>query len=136
MRAPKSSRRLENPAPNWSLSDWVGYKKKKMDVFIERGYSIGWHPDKTGWLHVYIPNHNYTGTPKLSAYVNFGFQKSEDGVTGGRIWELNILEPKRGLHYRDPKWLYQFCIGRCAINRLENHFNGRTLYNSVIKLLN
>lgn len=119
-----------------SLSEWVEYKKSKLSAFVDKGYSIAWHPDKTGWMHIYIPNKNYTGTPALSAYANFDLTKLREGINGGRIWELNILRPKRGINYRDPAWLYQYNLGRCAINRLENNDNAKTLFNSVLRLLN
>ena len=115
------------------LQKWIRYKQQKATAFLKEGYSVGWHPNHNGWIHIYTPSPGYVGIPALSAVVDLDRFPVEASINGGRIWELHIIKKA---YSKRRQWLYQFSLGDCDTNKLRKSQEAKRLYDIVIKELN
>lgn len=79
------------------LKQWVEYKKEKALAFVNEGYSVEWSPNGNHVMEVYMPEINAETHPKIRASIRFFQEPFPEGLEGGRISKLSILEQKGDL---------------------------------------
>ena len=121
------------------LRRWIEYKRGKVTSFVRDGWSVGWYPDASNWMYVFTPPRPHSERPGYLASVMFFGKPSPYGIDGGAVSKLRIQRSSASLesflYGPHTEIVYNYDRGH-DVNRLEQHPEGRRLYDAVIRGLN
>lgn len=76
---------------------WIAYKRERALAFVKRGFSVGWYPDGSNWMDVFVPVRPHAGKAGYVASAMFFGKPSEYGIDGGAISKLTIRRHEESL---------------------------------------
>lgn len=124
------------------LEAWKRYKQRKAIAFVQRGYSVEWYPDGSGWLTVYLPERHHAGSAEVRGEIKCYGKPSAYGIEGGMISKLWIAQTRtdplrQALQPRSLERIVFFDFDRgLQIDRLAESPQAMQLYWAIIEELN